>query len=316
MNLSFFHSTSFGILALLVYGGSWCITGMVLSRAPRHGVDAGVFQGMSALVNVLFSLVVILGGQMLNHCSALAVVGVFLNDVLDAGFSYYGLRIMSKAMQFGPNGIIWGITQSCMIIPFLASCLFLGEHPNGWGMAGLGVLLAGLGCYGLSKSNPVSETIVLGNWRKLAFFAMLLCGIGQTLTTLPSYFEPTRVIPSPFRVISTGCGTVLAMLLDTCRDLRFSEKNTLLRNNFCNPLLWKYICLSQGISLPLSYFLLYPGINALSSHGLARISYPLMVGASIVAFTLASMIHMKEKLSLLQFAALVFTLTGLALLCI
>ena len=316
MNLSFYHSTSFGILALLIYGGSWCVTGMVLSRAPRHGVDAGVFQGMSALVNVLFSLVVVLGGQMLSHCSAIAVGCVFLNDVMDAGFSYYGLHIMSKAMQFGPNGIIWGITQSCMIIPFLASCLFLDEHPNGWGMAGLGVLLAGLGCYGLSRANPGSETNVPGNWRKFAFLAMLLCGIGQTLTTLPSYFEPTRVIPSPFRVISTGCGTVLAMLLDTRRTPNLPKEKPLLRNNFCNPLLWKYICLSQGISLPLSYFLLYPGINALSSHGLARISYPLMVGASIVAFTLASMIHMKEKLTLLQFAALVFTLTGLALLCI
>ena len=319
MNTSVFHSVVFGIFALMVYGGSWCVTGMVLSRAPRHGVDAGVFQGMASLVNVLFSLAVIISGQLLCHCSFDAVAAVFLNDVIDAGFSYYGLRTMSLAMQCGPNGIIWGIAQSAMLIPFLAGCLFLGEQTSVWGLSGVGILLAGVACFGLSKSNAVSETNCLWTWRRLAFLAMLLCGIGQTLTTLPSYFEATREIPSPFRVTSTGCGTLLAMVLDTWRNQHPSnlpKGNSLLKNNLCNPLLWKYILLAQGINLPLSYFLLYPGINVLGSHGLARISYPLMVGASIVAFTVASRMHMKEKLSLPQFAALIFTLTGLALLCI
>lgn len=315
-NSALFESSVFGIIALLVVGASWCVTGIVMSAAPKQKVDPGIFQGVAAAVNVLISLMIILPGSSLAECDWDVVGLVFLNDIAEISLNFYAMILMSRAMQLGPNGIIWGIVQSCMIIPFLMGCLFLGESFTLMGGIGACVLLAGLGCYSLSQDNRAVGTAGNNSWKKLAFGAMILCGLSQTLTTLPSYFDASQQIPSVFRILGTGCGTMLAMFFAMWINARQGAAAPGLIQTLKNPALWKLVLLFQGVSLPLNYCLLYPGMNALGIHGLARISYPLMVGACIISFTITSIVYMKERVGFWQILAMLCCLSALVFLCL
>lgn len=41
--------------------------------------------------------------------------------------NYAGLQAMGKGMQLGPNGAVWGIMQSALIVPFLGGILLFGQ---------------------------------------------------------------------------------------------------------------------------------------------------------------------------------------------
>lgn len=316
--MSFFHSLAFGITALVIVGGSWCICGLVMGSAPKHGVSSAVVQRISAVVSCVVSVIVLLAtGAWRCDASTSAVLWTcgcyFAASVVNASM----LQLMSMAMQRGPNGIIWCIIQSALLFPFLVGVLFF-HVTAGWLQAlGLAMLLAALVTFGMSKDNTVrSDTSNDGaiSWKALAFLAFLITGLQQNLSTLPSYFEEARQVSSVLRTLCGALGTILTTII---WSLVKGESSIFLcdKKTFCNPHFWGYIVAMNGFGLFASYFLLYPGIDILARNDLGGMGYPLMVGSCIVSFTLASIFLLRETFRWKQALAVALCLAGLIALC-
>lgn len=58
--------------------------------------------------------------------------------------NYAGLQAMGKGMQLGPNGAVWGIMQSALIVPFLGGILLFGQVLTVPRLAGILLLVTAL----------------------------------------------------------------------------------------------------------------------------------------------------------------------------
>ncbi len=307
-----FHSLGYGIFAMVVVGMSWCLTGLVMGDAPKKNLDAGILQLFGAILSILLSIVILVAtggiGPVPRNVLLITCGTYALGTVLNA----FMLVEMARAMQMGPNGIIWSIIQSAMVFPFIGGILFFHVQVTFVRTIGILLLLAALIAFGLCKDTTGKAK---GNWRLHAFIGLILAGIQQNLTTAPSYFEAAKAVNSITRTIASSVGTLIGVLL----YLAFRKKRGVLleiRDAMRNHNLWKYIFALQFFSLFTSYLLFYPGINILADAGLGNIGYPMMVGSCIVAFTLTSALILKEKISRFQVMALVICILGLVSICL
>ncbi len=309
MELGFFNSIWFGIIAMVIVGGSWCLIGFVMGDAPKRGIEPSLVQLFGAFFSVSCSTVILLltgrpecpASVLLLTCGAYMVSGLI---------NFSMLQIMSYAMQRGPNGIIWSIIQSALIFPFLGGMLFFGMEATTPRLLGLGLLVFALLLFALGKDNSNHS----GSWLLPAFICFLLCGVQQNIATAPSYFESARAVNSITRALSTAGGTLTGAVLYNL-VLMTPERWKKIRANLGNRTLWKYICALQFFNLIFAYTLFYPGMNAMADAGAGGVCYPLMVGSCIVTFSLCSILLLKEKIRLLQGAAILLCLSGLIGLC-
>ena len=253
-NIPFFGSTAFGVIAMVIVGGSWCLVGLVMGDAPKKGVEASLVQLFGAAFSVAVSLIILFATSAYSTASISATFLTCLAYFVGCMLNFVMLQLMSQAMQCGPNGIVWAIIQSALVFPFLGGILFFGVDFTLLRGIGISLLLIALVLFALARNNRRKSG---GRWKLLAFAGLAITAVQQNLTTMPSYFEAARGVPSILRALSASAGTLaMGVLWELFRPggARWER----LKNGIKNPLLWKYICLSQGISLPLSYFLLYP----------------------------------------------------------
>ena len=305
--MPFFHTASFGIVAMILVGMSWCLTGLVMGNAPKRGIDTGLIQFFGGLVSATVSLC-IASATGAYASSPPRVMLPTLTTFFFSGFlNFFMLQLMSAAMQRGPNGIIWSIIQSGMVVNFIVGVLFFHAELNMAKSAGIILLLAAIVCFGLSRDNSRKSS---ENWRLLTFCAFSVCAIQQTVNTLPVYFPEARQVSSVLCTFATSSGAVSAAILYTLCTLS-GDKISLLKSNVKNAMLWKYVLLLQFFSLIFAYTLFYPGMFAMGKHGLGMVCFPMMVGSCILCFTLAGIFLLREKVRPLQLAALAMCLSGL-----
>ena len=217
------------------------------------------------------------------------------------------LVLMSKAMQKGPNGMIWTIIQSAMIFPFLMGVFFFGVSPKIIRIFGLLMILTGLTLSGCAKDNSSSG----GNWRLLAFIAFLITGVQQCLASIPSYFEAGRNLSPIIRSIATASGTLLTSGVLLLQSGKWKNWGGMIRSKW----LWIFIGSLQFFGLIFAYLLLYPGMDAMAKNGIGSASYPLMIASCIIGFFLYCSFVIREKNSILQYGALAGCLLGIILIC-
>ena len=307
-SVPWFSTASFGIVAMVLVGMSWCLTGLVMGRAPKRGIDTGLVQFFGGLVSITVSLTTVLisGASTPDSRRMLFLtLGMFYSS---GALNFCTLQLMSAAMQRGPNGIIWSIIQSGMVISFIVGVVFFGAALTLAKLCGIILLLAAIVCFGLAKDNSRRNG---GGWRLLAFGAFTVCSIQQTVNTLPAYFPESRQVSSVLCTLATSSGAVTASIVFTLCTLS-GEKVRRLWENVRNPHLWKYVLCLQFFSLLFSWTLFYPGLFAMGKHGMGMVCFPLMVGSCILCFTLVGLFWLREKVRPLQIAALLMCLMGLA----
>ncbi len=308
--MAFFSSIWFGIIAMIIVGSSWCLVGLVMGDAPKRGIEPSLVQLFGNFVSAAFSMALMLVTCTFPECSWGTALTFCLIYMTAGGLNFLMLQLMSKAMQRGPNGIIWAVIQSALVFPFLGGILFFGVELTLPRAGGIVFLLAALVLFGMGKSNRSNG----GNWRTLAFICLGIAAVQQNLMTLPSYYEEARGIPSITRAFSTSCGGFIGAIVYNMK-LMTPERKQLLLKNMTNATLWKYIGALQFFGLIFAYTLLYPGMNAMADAGMGGMCYPMMVGSCIVSFTLSSVWILKEKVRPLQIGALAICILGLIFIC-
>lgn len=315
--IPFFSSVWFGVIAMLIVGGSFCLVGLVMGDAPKRGIEPSLVQLFGACFSILAGLVIMLIMNAVPVCSWKIWLPVCLTYATAGALNFVMLQVMSYAMQRGPNGIIWSIIQSALIFPFLGGVLFFGVLLTPFRAGGILTLLAALVLFGMAKDQKVGTKVneKKRGWRGAAFLCLAICAVQQNLMTAPSYFEDARAVTSIARSLATASGTFLGTLVYNLLKMN-AERLAQLRSNLGRWTLWRYIIALQFFGLIFSYTLLYPGMNVMADAGLGGICYPMMVGSCIVTFSLASVCLLKEPMTLLQAVALTVCITGLVLICL
>ncbi|MGI5867814.1 MAG: hypothetical protein ACOX9C_00010 [Kiritimatiellia bacterium] len=312
--MDFTPSLAFAIGGLVVVGASWCLIGAVLGRAPKEGFDASLITFTGALVSVAVGIVIELATGIQGPMSIKILLAALLVYLVAGSLNYIGLLAMSAGMQRGPNGVVWGISQSALVGPFTLGILFFGSDPTPGRIAGIACILLGLMFYARTKESGDARSTTSGpSWRFFSFFAFACFAIQQTLTTAPSYFEESRLVSPVLRSVASASGSLVCFAIMLARKARTEPIGARIAGQWRRGRFWAYVLSMQFFGLLFAYTLLYPGMDELARHGAGAISYPLMVASCIVTFTLYARLVLRERGDRNSLLALLFCLLGLAL---
>ncbi len=304
-----------GILYLVIVGSTWALVGVIMGHAPKRGIDTGVVQLFGAMVPFTVSAILFATGLVSAFSTSLKT-GLITGGIyaMSGLLNFILLQMMAKAMQYGPNGIVWAIIQSGLIFPFGMGVMFFGVPLTVTRLSGLIALLCSLALFALSKDNSKASS---RNWLLLSFMAFLICGTQQMVNNLPSYIPEMRDgVSTYFRTFSTACGGMFAFFMLNFVIYKSAGFGARFRSTLKQALFWKYVLIKQCFGLVSAYFLIYRGIDILSKAGIGSASYPLLVGSCIVSFTLYARWSLKERNGITQSAGLVLCIGGIIMICI
>ena len=314
-------SMAFGAIALAIVGSSWCLTGAILGRAPKDGLDTGMVQLGSSVVSIVAGI--ILGALLLppSPVGGRVLAATLGTYALAGSLNFAALQAMAVGMQRGPNGRVWGIMQSAQLFSFLGGVVFFGDPLTPPRIVGMAFLVAAIALFAIAKDEgPAPEKPAASRsgagWRFWAFLSLAICAVQQNLAAAPSHFEQARSVSPLLRAIAASTGTLcpaVAMLLaGAARD-----KAAFLRkvSSLARGRLWLYALGMQFFGLLFAYTLFYPGMDALGRAGAGALCWPILVGSCVLAFTAYSTFVLKEKATKLVALAVLSCLVGLFLIC-
>lgn len=298
-----------GVGSMVLVGAGWTVFGYLMGKAPKEGIDVTGLLFICTGIEFLCSGIIacIMGIPQAALSGWLIGFGVL---VLCGIVNYFQLEFMSKAMQKGPNGIIWTVTQSGFIFPFAVGIIFFGV-PLGWvrGVAFLLIITSLIMFGGKDEKNGN-----FGNWKFTALLAFLATGVCQILSNLPSYFPEADSIPSMWRTAAFALGLLFGCILVRIRQLR--NFSGLIIGQLKNHKVWRMAALGGFSNLIFSFLFLYPGMNILADIDAGAIAYPVMVCSCLLIFEFYSVIFLHEKRSAMQIVALLLCLCGVAGICL
>ena len=306
---AFFNTSAFGISSLVLVGASWCLVGAIAGKVPKLGYRMELlFLTGSALSMAVMGAVFAFTG--IGNSTLIPLVltsGAFFLG--GAGCFFQGVA-MSRAMQCGPNGIIWAIIQSAMIFPFICGVVFYDVKLNWMRIAGIILMLAALTMFAFAKDNSKKAA---GSWQFWTFMALLVVGIEQVITNIPFYYQETRGISSMYNIFCMMAGYLVSSVAVTAfkREYIAELKKTAGQKSF-----WIYSIALLPLSAFIAIIFQLPGMRAMADNGLGAMSFPILVGSCIAAFTLYSSFVLKEKFKFIDLVALSCCVAGQIFLCI
>ena len=312
---------AFGVSALIAVGSSWCLTGAILGRAPKDGLDTGMVQLGAAAVSVAVGL--LLSATLLPpaHVPVRVLVATLGVYALAGALNFCALQAMAIGMQKGPNGRVWGIMQSAQLFSFLGGVVFFGDRLTPTRGCGMALLVLAIVLFAIAKGDgPAAANAAPSSgpgWRFWAFLSLAICSVQQNLAAAPSHFAAAREVSAILRTVASATGSsapALAMLLlGARRGDRTGSANKIA--SLARGRLWVYALGMQAFGLIFAYTLFYPGMDALGRVGAGALCWPILVGSCVVSFTVYSAIVLKEKITALHVLAVTSCLAGLFLLC-
>ncbi|MBN1349454.1 EamA family transporter [candidate division KSB1 bacterium] len=294
-----------GLLFIVLTGILWSIVGIVFGYIARKRFDFIAVMGISTPFNALMTWLFVADHQQLFNDGVSRTPELILVMVLSGIISVIAFIIMQQAMRIGHHGIIWTISQSAMVIPYLFGVLVFGESVPLLKGLGMLVILSSFVLLGIGKN---SARLVHGaeagtSWFILALVAFLLLGIHQSLTTLPTYWHNWQD-SARLRIPLIYSGLALGYLTLMFLGRRIANRREL----------WLALILS-AVGIP-SNLMLYRGMDLLRQVNMVSISYPLALGITIASFVLYNLCIVREPTSKISLIGLVATVSGLVLISV
>lgn len=281
-----------GFLLAALTGLSWTAIGVVLSCCAKQRLDVITYSMIqTAITAVLAFLLYADLGKAEGREVWIPVLAVFGAGALNS----IAQMIVKSAMAHGNHGPIWTISQSALIIPFLAGVVLWGNRGTTGQWLGTGLIVGGILIPALGKFRNFKL------WIRPALVAFFLFGVVQTLYMVPSQLAGYRDSAGlrPFLVAFGG--------LTGWELVRF-QRHTRFVLNRATLILAPGMAVLSLVSLKL-FFL---GLDQLSRAGLGNVGIPLIVGCNIVGFSFYSLLILRERPSRLETSGMLAVLTGIA----
>lgn len=309
-----------GILAAVGAGLLWAVMGAVISRTARRNIDLltlMIFYGIASLVGAWTFLARYgeLGeGGLPDKLGWLSVIMVTCG-VADA----VSVVLLQKAMRAGHHGVVWTMSKSGFVMPFLASIWIFHEPATPFKLGSLGAILASVICFGLVSATSVPAAVpVVGaapgpaggstslpsragrSWFILALTALVITGAVQAFATFPSQWtnwHDRGNLRIPIYYIGVTAG-YLVISLFVRRQVDFKV------------LPW---ALLVSVTALFSLVLIFYSLDTLNKVDMTSMSYPIGMGVCITAFALYSLLILREPVKPLYVVALLLGIAGVAL---
>ncbi|MBD3421050.1 MAG: hypothetical protein GF398_13100 [Chitinivibrionales bacterium] len=289
-----------GTAFALFTGLLWGSVGVVFSKGAGKKYDYVGFMVTSQLINVIFGWILIPRYDILLSGKAPQLFQMSAALFLSGIFGAVGMMFMNKGMRMGHHASTWTIGQSALAIPFLAGVVAWRDSVHLWNVLGVAAILAGIALLGKSKEGRT--TIATGKketpWFFIALAALLILGIQQTLTTIPSRW-PGWTDAARLRVPLAAAGSLSGYVFFSLLLRRYPDKNTI-----------KYGAVLACVSLP-GQLTFFKSLDYFAQASKAAIAYPVAVGTCIISFALYSALVIKEPLNRARVAGMVLGTAGI-----
>ena len=139
-----------GIVCLVATGLFWVLVGAIVGATERRGLSTAlllILLAVGLLACSRFALWLQPDPELPRQAYLVGTLS-FLGCGL---FDYLMMLTMGRAMRNGPNGVVWTVTQSGVIFPFLFGVIFYSVPLNGLRVLGMVATLAALVCNGVAK---------------------------------------------------------------------------------------------------------------------------------------------------------------------
>jgi drug/metabolite transporter (DMT)-like permease len=228
-----------------------------------------------------------------------------LSLIAGGGVNIIGILAMEKGMRSGHNGTVWVIAQTAMIFPFFMGLVIFGEKLTLFRGIGIGLIVMNLIAVGKQKNVSVVPVENKGDirisWLVYSFIAMLFFGMGQCLSSLPSYWKFHGLDPVKRTVFfQIGTAGILA-LMSVMKPMKPKW------NSFKPAML---LAISGVLS---SFFLFFYGLDRLAEAGVGSIGYPVAVGSCIIGFSIYSIVILRETMNKIQCGFMTLGILGMVL---
>ena len=293
---------SMGILFMTITAFWWVVLGAVISNAAQKNLNLSFIQGGSAILIMLVTLP-------LYFFAGIDIPLPVLIALPVSGLCNYATFIfMNKAMQTGPNGLIWAMVQSAFVMPFLMGVLFFGVPCSVTRVIGLFLILAAMVMMGLVGNSKGSAGTGKMAWILFALTSYLLAGITQCSANLPSYILPpgnSNLLNVLFRVGLGSSGFFFGYIFHGMINRKAYGWNG------CMP-----STLIMAVTTIASMLFTFFGLDFLAQNNAGAIGYPIVVGVSIAVFMVYTAIKLKEKLSFSTLCSVLLCLAGIIVISI
>ncbi len=325
-----------GLLFCVLAGLCWVAVGVAVGTVERHGWPVRVFQVVNgALSSAICAAALLFGRRFAPGSESLRFTGAWIPAacLLVCGTLNYSMTVaMAAGMRRGPNGLVWTITQSGPVFPFLMGVFVLGNTSLTW-PRGLGILLilANLVASRLGKKEADSKPgASLTQWFPAAVVAFLFCGATQCTANLPSYLASAEVsgtgaIPETSALERTlwcmlgglvawfAHGAVLLLLPPRGKAENAPPPDRPARSLRYLLLPVAVVTITGVLSAAVFQF---NGLDLLARANAGAVGYPLMVSSCLIGFFLYSALILRERQTPAQYAGLAACVAGSVLLCV
>jgi len=285
-----------GFTLAVLTGLTWTAIGVVISRCAKNSFDVISYSLAQTLLTAFLAFLVYADLENVNvgHLEILGIV------VCSAGLvNAVAQKVVKVAMSRGNHGPVWAISQSALIIPFLAGIFLWDSHGTLGQWLGTGLILCGIIIPVVKKFGDIRQ------WLLPTIIAFFMFGIVQTLYLAPSQirgFCDTTGLRPTFAALGGFFGWVMVRQY---RHQKLSyNKHTI------------YLAVLMSFLSLISLKIFFIGLDKLSLVGLGNIGIPLIVGSNIVGFSLYSLLILRERLNLIEVvgqAAVMIGIISLAL---
>ena len=295
-----------GFLLVFIAGFFWIGIGVAVSKCSARGWNYNIVQGLTYLGSAVICAVILAGKSISSGSSGISGFG-FLMCCLGGLVNFYNYVLTAKAMQRGPNGLVWGIMQAGLVGTFLMGVIFFGEKPAPLRLAGLLMIISGVLVMGVAKNKKDSARtfeVTSKSWVLFSLGAMLLSMVTQCCNILPSYFPEMGKNGAVSRTLGMYSGGVFGFAFTTLPGMIRSK-------NFGGAGEWITAGILMITNTSASLFFFYRGLDLLTRNGCGGLGYPVAIGVCVIGFSLYSLLALKEKFARLSLAGLTAVCLGI-----
>ncbi len=271
-----------GIGLLLFTALLWVAVGAIQGYAGKNKLNLLLMQALSAIGSIVVwgSVCFFTGGWQNVH------LVVLIAAPLAGAINIFTMVLMAKSMQYGPNGLVWAMIQSALIMPFAMGVFFFDVPSPAVRLAGVFTIIASMLLMGwFGRENKFAGGSC--KWLFFTFASFLTAGLGQCAANLPSYFlaaDGGSAGSLTMRMTLASLGALAVFLLSCIgRKGAFADAGKCIK-----PALLLLLTSVSGLSL-------YGGLDLLARCNAGAVGYPLTLGSSNILFLLFAIIFLKER---------------------
>lgn len=294
-----------GLILIILAGLLWCANGIVFSYITRKSLNFVTVIGIQAFVGSVFVWFFISDFNSISITSDPRVKQLLAIMLSSGILGAFGMILMQKAMRTGHHGIVFTVSQSAMIIPFLFGILFFGAHVFPYQIAGLLLVVISFAAFGLGNQHGEISADGKKNqfWLLLTLFSFIILGVHQSLITLPSYWKEWTDV-SNLRIFFLATGFSVGYLISMILTHNYPDKKAML-----------YGVATAPCGIP-SLILFFRGLDMLATKNLVAFAYPLAVGTCIIGFITYSLFFLKERTPKMSLIGVFIGIIGLVIISI